>query len=226
MGKKNIMKDKKGVDNYNLEYAKDHEKDNPEFFGEFKEVLKLYSPFPKEKVLEIGCNTGEFCWLLEEKYKVVPTGIDINEKAIEIAKKKYPHINFYVKDLFDMSGKYDVIYLQHVIEHIKEPDKAFLKINHLLNPGGKLIITCPNNWAYVTKLICWIRNEKFCYDPTHIYEFNPQELSQLVTDAGFNKLKVKTRPGFPFVQRISINLQYKIPMYLFGDVIYILAEKP
>ena len=220
------MNDKQGCSNYDRDYAKDHEKDNPEFYPEFKEVLKLYTPIPNEKVLEIGCNTGEFCWLLYNKYNIVPLGVDINPEAIEIAKENYPQINFQVMDLFEVKGKYDVVYMQHVIEHVKKPEKAFLKIKSLLNPGGKLIITCPNNWAYITKLICWIMKEKFCYDPTHVSEFDPKELSQIVLDAGFNQLKVKSRPGFPFVHRISTKLQYMIPMYLFGDVIFLMAEKP
>lgn len=223
------MKDKLETephDDYNLDYAVDHQKDNPEFFGEFIEVLKLYSPVPNEKVLEIGCNTGEFCWLLKKNYHVKPTGIDVNYQAIKIAKEKYSSINFMVMDFFELKGEYDVIYMQQVIEHLKNPEKALLKLMDLLKPGGKLILTCPNNWAYVSKLICWIMNKKFCYDPTHVNEFNPKELSALVKKAGFEILKIHTRPGFPFVHRISADLEYRIPMYLFGDVIFLLAEKP
>ena len=211
---------------YNLDYARGHEKLNPEVFGEFKVVMKLYTPQPNEKVLEIGCNTGEFCWLLKNKFNVEPEGVDINSEAILIAKEKYPQLNLHVADFFELKGKYDVVYMQHVIEHIKNPEKAFLKLKKLLNPGGKLIITCPNKWAYTSKAICWIRGEKFCYDPTHVSEFNPKELSKLVQHAGFNLLKIKTRPGFPFIHRISMKIHYMVPSYLFGDFIFLIAEKP
>ena len=210
---------------YNLEYAKGHEKKNPLTYGEFKEVIKLYIPSQNEKVLEIGCNTGEFCGILKEKYNLDPEGIDINEEAIKIARMKYPSIKFHVSDFFDLVESYDVIYLQQVIEHLKEPEKAFLKLYDLLNPGGKIIITCPNKWAYISKIICRIKNEKFCFDPTHVSEFNPKELSHLIKKAGFNILKVKTRPGFPFIFRISITLHYMIPSYIFGDFIFLLGEK-
>ncbi len=213
-------------DEYNHSYAKDHEKRNPDVHGEFIEVLKLYTPNINEKILEIGCNTGEFCGLLNMKYNLEPEGVDINIEAIKIAKEKYPHLNFHVKDLFDLEGKYDVIYMQHVIEHIKNPQEAFLKLKNLLNPQGKLIITCPNHWAYPSKLFCWIRKIKFCYDPTHIFEFSPRELSKIINDASFNVKKIKTKPmGIPFIYRISISLQYIIPCYMFGDFIFVLAEK-
>jgi 2-polyprenyl-3-methyl-5-hydroxy-6-metoxy-1,4-benzoquinol methylase len=163
---------------YGLDYAKDHEKDNPIVNSEFNEIFKLYTPRKNEKLLEIGCNTGEFCWLLEQKYDILPDGIDINAEAIKIAKEKYPNLNFQVMNLFDLDKKYDVIYMQHVIEHLKSSKKAILKLNDLLNPGGKLIISCPNNWAYTSKLMCGLKKQQFYYDPTHVHEFNPDELSK------------------------------------------------
>lgn len=212
---------------YDLNYAKCHERDNPEIHGEFNEIFKLYRPNPNDKALEIGCNTGEFCYLLKEKFNLEPKGIDINPEAIKIATKKYPQIEFEVKDFLDLKGKYDVIYMQHVIEHLKEPEKALKKLKSLLNPNGKLIITCPNDWAYPSKFFCWIRKTKFCYDPTHISEFNPKILSKIVKKAGFNELKVITKPiGIPILYRVSRRIQYGIPSYLLGDFIFIFAENP
>ncbi len=212
---------------YNLDYAKDHEKKNPEIQGEFKEILKLYSPDPNKKILEIGCNTGEFCGLLKKKCNAAPKGIDINVEAIRIANVKYPEIDFQVKNFFDLNEKYDVIYMQHVIEHLEEPEKAVTKLKNLLNRGGKLIITCPNGWAYSSKFFCWLRKIKFCYDPTHVSEFNPSDLSKLIKNTGLNQLKLITKPlGIPGIYRISRTIQYGIPSYLFGDFIFILAENP
>lgn len=156
----------------------------------------------------------------------MPKGIDINNEAIKIANLKYPEINFEVKDFFDLNEKYDVIYMQHVIEHL-EPKKAFKKLNNLLNHGGKLIITCPNGWAYTSKFFCWLRKIKFCYDPTHVSEFNPHDLSKLIRHTGFNQLKLVTKPmGIPGIYRISSTFQYSIPSSIFGDFIFVLAEKP
>jgi len=227
------MKNEKNLEEkwkeYNLDYAKDHEKENPDIDEEFRAILKIYTPDTTKTVLEIGCNTGEFCYLLKNKYNLKPEGIDINVEAIKIAKKKYKDINFKVENFFNHDGKYDIIYMQHVIEHIENPEKAFLKLKQLLNPEGKLIISCPNKWAYPTKLVCWIMKKKFSYDPTHVFEFNPKELSQMIEETGFNKLKVETKPFYriPIIYRISRKIQSTIPNYhLYGDSIFILAEKP
>ncbi len=210
---------------YDSSYAKDHEKEDPENHLEFKEVLKLYKPDSTQKILEIGCNTGEFCYLLKNKFNVTPLGIDINDEAIEIASKKYPELDFQVKDIFKLDNNYDVIYMQHVIEHL-DPNKVLIKLREILDDKGTLIITCPNKWAYPAKLICKIKGTKFCYDPTHLHEFDPVSLPKIIENTGFKPIKVITKPlNIPFISRISINLQSRIPAYLFGDFIFILAEK-
>ncbi len=218
-------KDKKW-ESYNSDYAKDHEKEDPENYLEFKEILKLHKPSPHEKVLEIGCNTGEFCWLLKKKFNINPLGIDINDEAVLIASKKYPELEFQVKDIFNLEGNYDIIYMQHVIEHLNDPKQALIKLREILNNSGMLIISCPNKWAYLTKLICRIKGTKFCYDPTHVTEFDPASLSKIMEEAGFKFIKVVTKPlTIPYISRIFPSLEHTMPAYLFGNFIFILAEK-
>lgn len=221
------MNEEKNEDAYNLEYAKGHEKKNPNDYWEFKAILDLYEPQFTDKILEIGCNTGEFCNLLKEKYNTNICGIDINPNAIEIAVDKYSNVNFQTKDIFELKDeRYDVIYMQHVIEHLQEPEKALIKLKKdNLNEGGKLIITCPNKWAYLLKVYAWCKKTKFCYDPTHVTEFSPLTLSNLLKNTGYQKIKMFTKPlGVPFVSRISSDLYYDLPSWLFGGHIFLLCQ--
>ncbi len=224
---KNEKKTKdKRWDSFNSDYARDHEKKHPESHFEFIEVLNLYSPNKGDRILEIGCNTGEFCLLLKKKFNVNPLCVDINREAINIALEKYPDMDFQVKDIYEIEGKYDAIYMQHVIEHIKEPEKALMKINKILEDNGVLIITCPNKWAYPTKLICKIKGTEFCYDPTHLFEYDPASLSKIIKNNGFTILKMITKPlGIPFLPKISIKSQYSLPASYLGDFIFIVAKK-
>lgn len=211
---------------YNLDYAKDHEKKNPGDHWEFKAIFKLYKPKSADKILEIGCNTGEFCNLIKEKYNSEVYGIDINKDAINVAIDKYPNLNFEAMDLFDIKGKYDVIYMQHVIEHIEEPEKALIKLKRdNLNKNGKLIISCPNKWAYLLKLSLWLKGDKFCYDPTHFHEFSPLVLSKILKNSGYSKIKIFTKPlGLPFVFKFSSNLYYSFPAGVFGANIFLVSQ--
>lgn len=165
---------------YQIDYAKDHEKENPEGYWEFRKILELFEPRPNARVLDIGCNTGEFCHLLKTKYDANPIGIDINRDAISIAKTKYPNIEFEVRNLFELEGQYEAIYMQHVLEHLKYPQKALAKLRSILIKNGNLIVSCPNGWAFPSKIMHTIKGKKFHYDPTHLYEFNPINLTKLI----------------------------------------------
>ncbi|HOI71137.1 MAG TPA: class I SAM-dependent methyltransferase [Methanobacterium sp.] len=211
---------------YDSNYALDHQKEDPENYWEFQQILKLHTPSYNDKILEIGSNTGEFCHLLKEKFNVNPVGIDINSFAVSIAKKNYPELNFHIQNLFDIKGKFDLIYMQHVIEHIENPVIALKNLKNNLNDEGKLILSCPNKWAYPNKLICWIQRERFCYDPTHYHEFSPQSLTKTVTEAGYKPIKLLTKAlPIPLLNRISPKIYYSIPSYLFGAFIFLKIEK-
>lgn len=66
-----------------------------------------------KKVLDLGCGTGQYTYLLSKKgYEV--TGVDISKSMIEIAKKKYKtkkNINFIHKDLkkINLKNKFDIV---------------------------------------------------------------------------------------------------------------------
>lgn len=211
---------------YDYDYAIDHKKEYPENHWEFEQILKLHTPSSNEKILEIGSNTGEFCYLLKKKFNVDPVGIDINSSAVSIAKHNYPDLTFYVEDLHNIEGNYDVIYMQHVIEHIKNPVNALEKLKNNLNEDGKVILSCPNKWAYPTKFYCWTQKERFCYDPTHYHEFSPRSLVKVVAESGYKPIKLLTKDlTIPLLYRISPKIYYSIPAYLFGAFIFLKIEK-
>jgi len=191
---------------YNFKYAKNHEKIKPEEELEFKYVLKLLKPEQGEKILEIGCNTGEFCYLLK-KLGVKVKGIDINKEAIRIAKRKYKSIKFEVKDIEkdNIKGLYDKIVMIQVIEHLSKPIEILKKIKKLLKPGGILVLSTINHWALI-KFFCWLRGKKFSGDPTHLWNFNPLLLHSILKKSDLKINKIVTYYLYiPFLKRIWKN---------------------
>jgi len=66
------------------------DKENPEGF-DVQEVLNMLI---KGKLCEVGCGTGRIA-----KGFIDYVGVDINPKALEIAREKYPHKDFRLTDL-------------------------------------------------------------------------------------------------------------------------------
>lgn len=56
-------------------------------------------------VLDVGCGLGDLYGYLTGRWEIQYLGIDISEKMLEIAKKKYPEVTF---KLHDMTKKLDM----------------------------------------------------------------------------------------------------------------------
>src|SRR6266700_877665 len=63
-----------------------------------EKVVRLLKLQKDEKLLDIGCGTGTLLILAKKKYpQVEMTGIDIDEKVLDIAKEKTQRTNLTIK---------------------------------------------------------------------------------------------------------------------------------
>ena len=110
----------------------------------FLKPLKMNSP----KILEIGCGTGWFTAELSKLGEV--TGIDLSETAIELAKSRYPHLDFRAVNLYDYpfpNEFYDVVVAIEVLPHVEEQIGFVKLIGSALKPGGYFALTMVNKFA-------------------------------------------------------------------------------
>lgn len=99
---------------------------------------------PKQKrVLEIGCGTGD---LLKRVSPIYGVGIDISEKMIEIAKKKYLSLKFIQMDAQQLllKEKFDYIILSDVIGNFEDVQKAFEELHKVSSQNTRVIINYYN----------------------------------------------------------------------------------
>lgn len=118
-----------------------------EYLSLLDRVKNLLQPFQEQRVLDVGCGDGRFCYELKnEKVKVV--GVDFSESAIRFAKAFNPEVEFFVQDIrkLNLPCNFDYALLIETLEHIppEEVPKVLEKLSDILKRKGKLIVTVPS----------------------------------------------------------------------------------
>lgn len=104
------------------------------------EILKEEGVY-EGRLLDIGAGGGEFVYL-SGLMGYDSQGIDPNIGYSEYAKSEY-NCELTTGELGGVQGKYDIITLYHVLEHLPCPTDAFEKLYHLLNHKGTLAVEVP-----------------------------------------------------------------------------------
>jgi len=112
----------------------------------FEEVqCVLPSNLEGKQMLEIGCGNGVFRSQMEQFSGAPIDGCDLNLRALEMAREGQGRLILYniLERNPELVGRYDLVFLMDVVEHI-EDDAKFLEaaLAHL-KPGGTLILNVP-----------------------------------------------------------------------------------
>ncbi len=102
-----------------------------------------------DKVLDIGCGTGNFLMRVKEKTKNV-FGLELNNKAVETCLGKGLSVSAELIEEHAMNNQknYDVVCMFQVLEHIYDVNSFLKNAISVLKNGGKLIIGVPNSDPY------------------------------------------------------------------------------
>jgi 2-polyprenyl-3-methyl-5-hydroxy-6-metoxy-1,4-benzoquinol methylase len=141
-----------------------------------------------QRVLEIGCATGEFAHVASKAGAAV-TACDYSADAIDLARCRYPEVSFVagtVEDLLVEAKKFDVVVAFEVIEHVLEPRAWVNDVGRLVDTGGFLILTTPNyECGKSLGLQHWLGTNS-SYE--HLHFFSCKVLQKLIEENGFSLL--------------------------------------
>ena len=109
-------------------------------YGE--EVLNLLDPRPGEKILDLGCGTGELTAELERR-GAKAVGIDQSEEMLAKARQSFPNLSFRCEDALKLQEEncYDAIFSNAVLHWIEKDWHPVLLHNlyRALKPGGRFV---------------------------------------------------------------------------------------
>lgn len=131
------------------------------------------------RLIDIGCGSKQYEDLIDP-YVVEHVGVDYSEtlhglENVDIEATAY--------DIPVDDCSFDSVLCTEVIEHLEEPEKAFLEFYRVLKPGGCALITNP---------FIWHLHE----EPRDFYRYSKYGLEYLALKAGFEIVEIKPLGGF------------------------------
>ncbi len=97
-----------------------------------------------DRVLDIGCGTGESLAALADTFSIEPYGADISETILSIARSSHPEIPFFLCDAASLpfaAQSFDAVMMECVLTLFDDPAAALREAVRVLKPGGRLIIS-------------------------------------------------------------------------------------
>lgn len=106
-----------------------------------KGLLAYYNSlvFPESSVLELGCGTGELIGNLGVSLAV---GVDISDKMLEVAKNKFPDVEFICADIekLELHRKFDYIIISDTLCSVRDIQLLLIKISSMATSDTRFIV--------------------------------------------------------------------------------------
>lgn len=157
-----------------------------------KRQITHYIKVEDFSILDVGCGNGFYLDSILDAFPKAKTfGIEQNTNASVIASRRHRIFNGLVEE-YKSKRKFDLIILNHVIEHVENPIDLVRKLSNFLSNEGLLIISTPNIDSLQAKLF-----GKYwggIHAPRHWTIFSIKTIKRLASISNFSVVEIKELP--------------------------------
>ena len=137
------------------------------------------------KILDIGAGSGQFLYEMKK--------LGMNVYGIEPGEfDKRESLNIFHGDLNKAgysSNFFDVVSMNHVLEHINNPKETLREVYRILKKGGNFILAVPNTNSFASHLF---GKEWYQWDvPRHLFNYSDNLLLKILKKEGFKDIKLE-----------------------------------
>ena len=155
-------------------------------------VLQIYKPGPEERVLDLGCGWGTFCWALGDRVAEM-VGVDFSQKSIDLCESRLARspsdgVSFVCADARETgleAESFDLVIGADLVEHLYPEDSqaVIAEAFRVLKTGGRLSLWTPHR-GHVLEILK-ARNILVKRDVSHVDYKSMDRLKAIVTSEGF-----------------------------------------
>lgn len=177
-----------------FEGDEDHLTDPDSPFHRYRvdKVLQIREPGPQDRVLDLGCGWGTFCFALGHRVREM-VGLDFSQKSVELCELRLratglDNVSFVCADARATgmeAESFDLVIAADLMEHLYPDDsrEVVQECFRLLRPGGYLSLWTPHRGHILEALKN--RNILLKRDVSHVDYKSMGRLTSLVEEAGF-----------------------------------------
>jgi ubiquinone/menaquinone biosynthesis C-methylase UbiE len=132
----------------NIARKKDHWQSIGAYYHTRLSHIYAHLVSPGQKVLELGCGTGELLASLKPSLGV---GVDLSGEMVKRAAMKFPDLRFIQADSHDLvlNGTFDIIILSDILNELWDVQRVFERLQSVSNSRTRIII---NSYSQVWQL--------------------------------------------------------------------------
>lgn len=167
------------------------------FHSEDETYLRFLIP-PGARVLEVGCGIGDTLAKLQPSFGV---GVDFSPAMIDVARKNYPDLQFYVGDAEDpatfaaIGQIFDYILVHDTIGALDDCQNFFKQLHPLCTRGTRLVVGYFSHlWQPILKL-AELLGQRMPYPSQNVLA--PADVAALAWLADFDPVKSEQRVLMP-----------------------------
>tara|TARA_R100000664_G_C2757828_1_gene146268 strand:- start:3668 stop:4543 length:876 start_codon:yes stop_codon:yes gene_type:complete len=177
-------------------WAKINETDNNRRLAAFeKDIIN-------KDILDFGCGTGDFL-KKARKYASSVSAVEVDE-GLKENLESIENLTLYTSlEEIEKDKKYDVIFLFHVLEHIKDPEKLLRSLARRLTKDGKIIIEVPNADDALLTLYDCESYKNFYYWKCHLFYYTAKTLQDVCLKSDLSIDYVKQVQRYPISNHLA-----------------------
>lgn len=124
---------------------------NPSFvwrFGQDRrlDLIRRYVPLEGRRILDVGCGVGAYMRRFRAFSDAV-YGIDVAPARVRKGAEELPNLLLASSDRLPFrDGFFDLVFLNEVIEHVRDDRATMVELARVLRPGGHAIFYAPNRF--------------------------------------------------------------------------------